>query len=116
MDQPLRIGIIGDFDRNRPSQMATNEALNHTAKDLSIALDIAWLPTQQLENEFNEDYRDEMDKGALKIVGVDTNGSARIVELLNHRFFVATLFLPQLSSIPRAPHPLIQQSIDRFSV
>jgi CTP synthase (UTP-ammonia lyase) len=54
MDQPLRIGIIGDFDTNRPSQMATNEALNHTAKDFSIALDIAWLPTQQLENEFNE--------------------------------------------------------------
>ena len=59
----------------------------------------------------NEDYRDEMGNGALKIVGVDTNGGTRIVELLNHRFFIATLFLPQLSSTPRAPHPLIKAYI-----
>ncbi len=55
----------------------------------------------------NEKYRDQMSSGALKIVGLDTSGKVRIVELLNHRFFVATLFLPQLSSIPEAPHPLI---------
>jgi CTP synthase (UTP-ammonia lyase) len=54
MDQPLRIGIIGDFNAKRPSQMATNEALNHSAIDLSVALDIAWLPARQLETEFNE--------------------------------------------------------------
>jgi CTP synthase (UTP-ammonia lyase) len=29
------------------------------------------------------------------------------MELMNHRFFVATLFLPQLSSSPATPHPLI---------
>ncbi len=55
----------------------------------------------------NEEYRDEMTKGELKIVGVDTNGNTRIVELTNHRFFIATLFLPQLSSSPDIPHPLI---------
>jgi CTP synthase (UTP-ammonia lyase) len=55
----------------------------------------------------NEKYRDQMSSGALKIVGLDTNGNTRIVELLNHRFFIATLFLPQLSSTPEAPHPLI---------
>jgi CTP synthase (UTP-ammonia lyase) len=55
----------------------------------------------------NEEYRDEMGNGELKIVGVDTNGAARIVELPNHRFFIATLFLPQLSSSPEEPHPLI---------
>jgi CTP synthase (UTP-ammonia lyase) len=31
----------------------------------------------------------------------------RVVELTDHRFFVATLFVPQLSSRPDAPHPLI---------
>jgi hypothetical protein len=29
------------------------------------------------------------------------------VELPSHRFFVATLFVPQTSSAPDAPHPLI---------
>jgi len=55
----------------------------------------------------NEKYRNEIKKGELKIVGVDNNGEARIVELSNHRFFIATLFLPQLSSSPEIPHPLI---------
>ena len=54
MDQSLRIGIIGDFDPNRPSHIATNEALNHAAKALSVTLDIVWLPTQPLEDEFSE--------------------------------------------------------------
>ena len=55
----------------------------------------------------NEKYRNEIKKGELKIVGVDNNGEARIVELSNHRFFIATLFLPQLSSTSVLPHPLI---------
>ena len=45
--------------------------------------------------------------GALDITGVDQQGEARIVELKKHYFFVATLFLPQLSSFPEMPHPLI---------
>ena len=52
-----------------------------------------------------------MAKEALKIVGVDTNAAARIVELSNHRFFIATLFLPQLSSTPASTHPLIRALI-----
>ena len=55
----------------------------------------------------NEGYRDELAGGGLKIVGVDTNRDVRIVELPTHRFFVATLFLLQLSSSPGIPHPLI---------
>jgi CTP synthase (UTP-ammonia lyase) len=52
-------------------------------------------------------YRDKIDRGGLKIAGVDAQGEARIVELPGHRFFLATLFLPQLSSRPDQPHPLI---------
>jgi CTP synthase (UTP-ammonia lyase) len=55
----------------------------------------------------NEKYRNAMANGALKVVGVDTNTEARIVELSNHRFFIATLFLPQLSPTPELIHPLI---------
>ena len=56
----------------------------------------------------NENFRNVMANGGLEIVGVDTNAEARIVELSNHRFFIATLFLPQLSSTPQLTHPLIR--------
>jgi CTP synthase (UTP-ammonia lyase) len=46
-------------------------------------------------------------RGNLRTVGKDSGGNARIVELVSHPFFVATLFLPQLSSEPGNPHPVI---------
>ena len=55
----------------------------------------------------NPRYRELFASGPLKLVGFDRHGDGRIVELANHRFFVATLFLPQLSSQPGAPHPLV---------
>jgi CTP synthase (UTP-ammonia lyase) len=45
--------------------------------------------------------------GSLKVTGTGERGEARIVELPAHPFFVATLFLPQLTSSPETPHPLI---------
>jgi len=55
----------------------------------------------------NPAYRDRMRAGGLTIAGVGPNGEARIVELPSHPFFIATLFLPQLSSSADRPHPLI---------
>jgi CTP synthase (UTP-ammonia lyase) len=55
----------------------------------------------------NEEYRGDIIKKGLGISGKDGNGNARIVESASHRFFVATLFLPQISSKPGNPHPLI---------
>lgn len=55
---------------------------------------------------FNETYRNDIMQGALRVVGKDSDGNARIVELTSHPFFVATLFLPQLSSKPGNPHPI----------
>jgi CTP synthase (UTP-ammonia lyase) len=55
----------------------------------------------------NERYRDDIIRKDLSIVGKDGDGNARIVELACHRFFIATLFLPQLSSKHGNPHPLI---------
>lgn len=59
----------------------------------------------------NEIYRDAMQNKPMKIVGVDANGEARVVELTGHRFFIVTLFLPQVSSNPGIPHPLIMAYI-----
>lgn len=56
----------------------------------------------------NPRYRQQVLQEPLRVAGVDENGEARIIELANHPFFVATLFLPQLSSTPAAPHPLIE--------
>ena len=39
--------------------------------------------------------------------GRDDDGKARIFEVHNKRFFIATGFLPQLNSSPQNPHPLI---------
>lgn len=55
----------------------------------------------------NEAFRDTLDDGRLKIVAVDEENQVRIVELRDHRFFMATLFVPQLSSTADQPHPLI---------
>jgi CTP synthase (UTP-ammonia lyase) len=38
----------------------------------------------------------------------DGAGEVRALELDDHPFYVATLFLPQLRSAPGAPHPLIR--------
>jgi CTP synthase (UTP-ammonia lyase) len=55
----------------------------------------------------NPQFQDKIEKGQLKITGVDLYGEVRVVEVLDHPFYVATLFLPQISSAPGSPHPLI---------
>ncbi len=55
----------------------------------------------------NPAYRERLNAGRLQVAGLDPAGEVRIVELGTHRFFLATLFLPQVSSGPGRPHPLI---------
>lgn len=50
METRVRVGIIGDFD-GRPSHIATDEALRHCAKRLSIDVEAKWLPTGNLEHD-----------------------------------------------------------------
>jgi CTP synthase (UTP-ammonia lyase) len=55
----------------------------------------------------NPGFRGRLEDGHLKFTGIDLKGEARIAELSEHPFYVATLFLPQISSRPDSPHPLI---------
>lgn len=55
----------------------------------------------------NPASREQISHGGLQVVGTDAAGEVRLVELTPHRFFLATLFLPQLSSSAARPHPLI---------
>ena len=48
MPEPVRIGILGDFNTEFRSHHATNEALQHSAKKLGIELESVWLPTPSL--------------------------------------------------------------------
>ncbi len=65
--------------------------------------------TEQFRCNFglNPEYGALFSKSPLRIAGVDREGEARVVELAGHPFFVATLYLPQLTSRPEAPHPLV---------
>lgn len=55
----------------------------------------------------NPEHRATILRQPLRVAGVDENGEVRVVELDGHPFFVATLYLPQLSSTPTVPHPLV---------
>lgn len=55
----------------------------------------------------NPRYQATLHDGGLRVVGVDDQREARIVELPDHPFFIATLFVPQLNSTPEQPHPLL---------
>ncbi len=61
----------------------------------------------QCNYALNPQFRDRFEREKLKITGLDLGGEVRIVELTDHPFYVATLFVPQLSSRPGNPHPLI---------
>jgi len=54
MIQPVRIAIVGDYNQNARSHIATNKALTHTAESMSIPLEYEWLPTQTLSSEWTE--------------------------------------------------------------
>lgn len=59
--------------------------------------------------EFNNEYRDEMDKAGLKVVGVNPDiDLVEIVELKGHPFFVGVQFHPEFKSRPMRPHPLFR--------
>jgi CTP synthase (UTP-ammonia lyase) len=55
----------------------------------------------------NVEYQPRLEAAGLVISGVGGAGEVRIVELPGHRFFLATLFIPQSRSTPDRPHPIL---------
>jgi CTP synthase (UTP-ammonia lyase) len=55
----------------------------------------------------NDDYERQFQAAGVRISARGSRGEPRALELPDHRFFVATLFQPQLSSRPEAPHRLL---------
>ncbi len=59
--------------------------------------------------EFNNDYRDQLEKAGLVVSGVNPQANlVEIIELPQHPFFVGCQFHPEFISRPQRPHPLFQ--------
>ena len=57
--------------------------------------------------EFNNDYREVMDKNGLNIVGTSPDGTlVEMIEISRHPYFVGAQFHPEFKSRPDRPHPL----------
>ena len=62
--------------------------------------------------EYNNNYREEMEKAGLKIAGASPDGNlVEIVELENHPYFVGCQFHPEFKSRPNKPHPLFVELV-----
>ncbi|OGS23096.1 MAG: CTP synthase [Elusimicrobia bacterium RIFOXYA2_FULL_39_19] len=62
--------------------------------------------------EFNNKYRDQLQKKGLVIAGeYEKKNLVEIVELKNHPWFVAVQFHPEFKSRPTNPHPLFRDFI-----
>lgn len=59
----------------------------------------------------NPQFQNEINNAGFRIVGSDRTKEARILELKNHMFFIATLFVPQVNSSFEAPNKLITSFI-----
>lgn len=63
----------------------------------------------------NPEYQNQLDEKGFKIVGSDKLNEARILELKNHKFFIATLFVPQDNSTFEKPHKLVTEFLKRVA-
>jgi len=57
--------------------------------------------------EVNPAYDRDLENAGLRFSAFGEKGELRAVELPDRRFFIATLYQPQLSSTEDRPHPVI---------
>jgi len=63
--------------------------------------------------EFNNDYRDLLEKGGMRFTGLSPDGRlVEITELPDRRWFLGCQFHPEFKSRPRDPHPLFSSFIE----
>ena len=62
--------------------------------------------------EFNNQYRDEIQKAGMSITGISPNEKLlEIVEVHDHPWFVGVQFHPEFKSRPNRPHPLFRDFV-----
>jgi len=99
-----------------PCKLEKNSIAQHSYKEHSpdrIEKDIV-MERHRHRYEFNDDYREDLQKAGLIISGTSVDGKlVEIVELPKsvHPFFVGTQFHPEYKSRPLDPHPLFVEFI-----
>lgn len=62
--------------------------------------------------EFNNEYREAMERAGLKFSGTSPDGRlVEIVELADHPWFLAVQFHPEFTSRPNRPQPLFREFV-----
>ena len=57
--------------------------------------------------EVNNDYRDRLEKGGMRLCGVSPDKHiVEMIELVDHPWFLASQAHPEFKSRPNKPHPL----------
>ena len=64
----------------------------------------------------NPKYRAGVEERGLVISGTGADGTARVLELPEHPFFIATLYVPQARYTPDDPHPLVTAFVAAVAV
>jgi CTP synthase len=63
--------------------------------------------------EFNNDYRDQVEKSGMKISGTSPSGFiVEAVEIPRNKFFIGVQYHPEFKSRPNRPHPLFLEFVD----
>jgi CTP synthase (UTP-ammonia lyase) len=96
---PLSCSVKGKELRVRLSPQTTAHSLYRAEEAFE-----RYYCTFGVNPEYSETLAGHRD---LVISGRDLNGEIRIIEILNHPFFVGTLFVPQMQSTEEKPHPLV---------
>ena len=66
--------------------------------------------------EVNPDFEGAIIEAGFAIAARGENGEIRAIEAPKHKFFIATLFQPQLSSKPGNPHPIVLEFLRAASM
>ena len=91
---------------NSPARFPKSACGQDRTFNLSIRKDTA---TEEFfcNFEVNPDYEWAAMEAGFPVVARGTKGEIRAIESPTHRFYIATLFQPQLSSKTGKPHPLV---------
>ena len=66
--------------------------------------------------EFNNDYRERLEKAGFKVSGTSPDGQlVEMIELTDHKFFIGTQAHPEYKSRPLRPHPLFVEFVKKSS-
>ena len=62
--------------------------------------------------EFNNNYRDNLEKAGIRFSGLSVDDLVEIIEIPDHPWFIASQFHPEFTSNPRDGHPLFKSFIE----